>query len=1119
MRADAPSFVPKQFVQNNESSQHRLEVLTETHELAIHARNGSRKQNKNRRKKKQPRAQIAKAGSGGTIGDSDVVEKYDGDRHANMNLIDPKREESRRRRGAHKRAMSKKAFPNEHSTTQNFARKHTISKTVMGEIRNQTNGVEQIKNTTQYRRNKHSRRRRRSKATSATTDLRIKMEDETPFTHEFFPALSTFQAEGVQEEVSSTANAEEQSSLKFSKGIWSTVAYVGYEQSEKKRIQRIRELERKRHELETFTRMDVLTLKNNDHGDGDTKLTSTLPKQGEEIEESKAFTSAFEEIQADLDMTKCSRKILNMEKLRRRWNVALEKKRQNEAERLLADLEDRQRREDLRARLLLPETIYSSDERAVEPSDDEKSETSSSSSSCSSGSSSWSAPESCHEQYLETDFPLHYAILENDEIAAADLMHLPTEVTRRDERVSIDDLRMLNKCVLPMLPTQLRTRLSVVHLAILMDKPNILRTLLSSGSRLKCVTSTFALDDLDDYRRTPLMLACEFGLDSIVQVLLSYGPKLTLKHQKTGDCALHVACRHSGAVTVNLILGSSNSRSNSSKDKNTTRQRLICSRNRKGLTPLHVACSVGNLDVLSALMSNGSPATIDKALSIQDNIGRSPLFTAIFSGATEIVMHLMTQRVNQRESVSITHGCPLSLAVSTVSKEMVYLLMDCRPLSIFQTFDYTEALCQVICSYDDSSEDAYELIDLFIAEGANPHSMTSFNEHFYVEDNANPILRYRPLVYATMKGRVKCVARMLDSFKDIQTKKLMLMHEDPILSKQPESYFHMKEKQAMDKVAISIEEALISTLQSVIAADEDDHLATLQLGCCLAIMRRGDALGESSFIQILRRFTPNKIHADAIIAPDEVIFVGKYCHKLAKKSTKNSFVGRSPYDSFQLSFSQTWGYRLCYLSWVWQHSSSPFYEDVNCRHIKEHLLSCNVEDCDYSRDEDALILIVEGQRLHAHKSILSFKSGKFEAAIRFAEMKTIDSHDSSSVVEVELNTPLRYLKLLVTHCYHGSLVNGLSSDLNQCVQELLDLYLISQEFLCPSLALECEARLISANPFKCYCCLCCDKVDNKVPKQSNIVCFFDIKVRRSLIFSCCILMRQESFFSQIQFGN
>jgi len=111
----------------------------------------------------------------------------------------------------------------------------------------------------------------------------------------------------------------------------------------------------------------------------------------------------------------------------------------------------------------------------------------------------------------------------------------------------------------------------------------------------------------------------------------------------------------------------------------------------------------------------------------------------------------------------------------------------------------------------------------------------------------------------------------------------------------------------------------------------------------------------------------------------------------------------------------------------------------------------------------------------AHGKILSTKSKKLAAAIRFSSFCTQDANETSHV-EIELDIRLKMACLLVQHCYHGSIVTGLSKNRRECCQELMELALITEEYLCPSLLAECEMRLLSARPNTCFCWCCCESI-------------------------------------------
>jgi hypothetical protein len=50
--------------------------------------------------------------------------------------------------------------------------------------------------------------------------------------------------------------------------------------------------------------------------------------------------------------------------------------------------------------------------------------------------------------------------------------------------------------------------------------------------------------------------------------------------------------------------------------------------------------------------------------------------------------------------------------------------------------------------------------------------------------------------------------------------------------------------------------------------------------------------------------------------------------------------------------------------------------------------------------------------------------------------------------------------MLLSHCYHGSITFGLMNSPTKQCNQLLEMALVAEEYLCPSLLLECELRLL-----------------------------------------------------------
>lgn len=147
---------------------------------------------------------------------------------------------------------------------------------------------------------------------------------------------------------------------------------------------------------------------------------------------------------------------------------------------------------------------------------------------------------------------------------------------------------------------------------------------------------------------------------------------------------------------------------------------------------------------------------------------------------------------------------------------------------------------------------------------------------------------------------------------------------------------------------------------------------------------------------------------------------------------------------------------------------------ILCPYLRGSLIDQSSYDdgdgpCISLKDEDEFYLVVGERKILAHKSIVSSKSGKLAANIRFSEAQLMDSN---APLFVRIDLPLPVAKMLLSHIYHGSIVFGLKSGSPslQCTQ-LLDLVLLAEEYLCPTLILECEMRLLGSGQCVCRNCL------------------------------------------------
>lgn len=145
------------------------------------------------------------------------------------------------------------------------------------------------------------------------------------------------------------------------------------------------------------------------------------------------------------------------------------------------------------------------------------------------------------------------------------------------------------------------------------------------------------------------------------------------------------------------------------------------------------------------------------------------------------------------------------------------------------------------------------------------------------------------------------------------------------------------------------------------------------------------------------------------------------------------------------------------------------HNSVSCPYVEEQVQSYHVEKVKQQNSliEDEFNLIVENETIIAHKSIVSARSGKLAAGIRFSEAR---QDIPAERLSVHIDLPLTLARMLLSHIYTGSIAFGLKSGQLLCYQ-LLELALLAEVYLCPTLLVECEIRLLKYGR-KCICLHC-----------------------------------------------
>lgn len=837
---------------------------------------------------------------------------------------------------------------------------------------------------------------------------------------------------------------------------WSRVALDGQIKSEQAKAVKLREKLRLQHELETFTRLEVL--KSSQHVVTSVADSNDLFEKNKKAEQNVPYV-----------------RTMNMEKLRQRWMIAYEEKRKKDEECAL----ENKRQELLDGSKCQQESVLI-DSTDNHGSDIEFVESDAVIDNSDSSSGLGSEMKNI-EKYLECPFPLHAAVLNHDESAIVNLLSLPSDVTLRDTAIPISSLLSLRNVVLPTPFSRLGKTCSLVQLAVMLHRPNVLRLLLSKAVNRSEENSSFAqqLENLDDFHRTPLMFACEFALDGCINILLSFGAKVSTKHRTSGNTPLHIACHKGSIYSAAMLLKSICSRvesSSANKKVESARLKLLSNRNFLGETPMHIICKTNNVAILDSIAEMCNSSSIGKLLDIEDENGNTPLMLAIVSGAEDIVMNLI-----HRHHVHKFHSCPLIAAVESKSLDMVRILIECRSILALTDIDCDGALCSALSSFQGQGEDLEIICKILIAEGANPHAKTVFHDAATERSHSESAL-----TIAALQGDEDIVTILLTCYDTYLVQKMKSLQVDPVLLNQSKSYFQAIEDKDKIEVQTSMRDCIVRIIMSEAHSSDDDFKHRLK--CCVRIFRRNLTLDNTSFARILNSLgaiTSKNCAVWENQLVDECIFRASY-DLVSKEPPFHVKKKSSLYDD--QSPDHYCSNLLFQLNWIieeWRNMS------LSCPWIQKKLFK--VDESNAFDDRDLCILVVEGMHYKAHKSILKHRSGKFSAAISFHEMRhKIDCHHNDDLFMISLDISKESLRFLIEHIYHGSIVSELSCHSNACWGQLFDLYFVAQEYMCPTLAQEIEMRLLSSDPYFCSCWNCC--MFNETSTNDEYQCFYQVKV-------------------------
>jgi len=329
------------------------------------------------------------------------------------------------------------------------------------------------------------------------------------------------------------------------------------------------------------------------------------------------------------------------------------------------------------------------------------------------------------ESYLDCNYPLHLAIAKDDFRGVKSLLpFVKVEAATSFENFICGTNGLSMQSIERVIPLRSRhSKWSAYHVCIILDRPHLLHVLLEHDCNIIAADAKSRSRSL-----TLLQLACMFGREGCVQVLLEYGStkSIFVKHDETGNNAIHMGCKYGYLSTLRTLLRCC------LKTSHKHLLKCLCQQNKNLETPLHLACQNRHASIVEYMFSSWSHF-LPKVLNIEDISGKSPLIVAVESNSVEIVTLILMNLPTSKESSfcgkkSPSHGtiCPLITAVRMHSLPMVQLLFQFFSKTCFSLSSIIDNALMEAVKLRSEHADYKNIITYLIKSGAKPHASSDF---------------------------------------------------------------------------------------------------------------------------------------------------------------------------------------------------------------------------------------------------------------------------------------------------------------------------------------------------------------------------------------------------------
>jgi Ankyrin repeats (many copies) len=757
------------------------------------------------------------------------------------------------------------------------------------------------------------------------------------------------------------------------------------------------------------------------------------------------------------------------------------------------------------------------------------------------------------DSYYVSALPLHEAIRRNDEACLRGLLKADAFPNKKS---SIDNHKIGDESCSSgevLSPLQLAVQLDRPRMVRIL----FAQSTYSDKSNSDLLLSSLNRQGRDGYVKPAILMAAELGHEECLQAFLSasHGPSILLTRDLDGNTVLHYCCQTENATVSMLRMClraaagcsyNSNHVNASSSSSSSFLAKLLLYKNSQGQTCMHIACEHSRVDLVEVILSDttGSLTLLSRVLSVLDDRQQTPLLAAVAAGCTDVVMALLMWRGNNVTysannggggmpvpSLSSSCPCPLTLAVQSHNVDMILLLLEFNdPNAGKRGYNLNRALHEAVHMFKKTSQATtaattsptrlpqrrfsqrdngrnaehndfdnkgvlLEIVRILINAGANPCCSTSLvdsaDSNHIVSTSSNAVCMVAEL------GEPEMLSVLLSSYQTNLDDIRQTRRRDPILQKQPESFFAALESRENAERITCMRDALAISLfsgwqmeSSSTSTNNCNNGGDVFFECSLALYRAGADLGRPGLERIKQTFALSGRNSKCIkpmttiMLPSNMgktLYEVKYCHLLGSGDSKGKNKKPGSGDKPVVIDDNTEAHQF----WSMMMQKSPWKvsagQDCVCDWIPQMDEVAGRSEV-HSPPGDIRLVCNDGEELIVHSTIISKKSDKLAAAIHFEYMKFSMAHDdddrplcNNNMPEIEMSACNGSLgRLLLQHIYHGSIADRFPDhdDPVECCHALLELMLVAGEYLCWSLVQECEMRLLAADSRSCHCCLC-----------------------------------------------